>query len=338
MRTQGKCGSSTIVASALALLVVLVVLALAACGGSSSTASNSPSAAPSVTPSESTTPLPTPTVAGTLSFAKVSGGYGDIYAVRADGTGLTRLTATSASEEQSAWSPDARKIAYMVGNAATSASTCSIRVMKADGSGSHRLVRGAVAGHAPAWSPDGTKVAFSRFMGGAHASYDLVIVGANGKGLRKVTSGHDDLWAAWAPDGTIYFLRVDDEDPQVYSVEPGGGRPTRITRLTYVAGFALSPDGKRLALCDFANDRLVLLPANGDGKPVVLVTEVSNMIDMTQSCHVRLAWSPDGKAIAFAASVWNPTGSALYIVNADGSGLSTVPNTGEVRDPAWRPE
>ncbi|MCX6373563.1 MAG: LpqB family beta-propeller domain-containing protein [Actinobacteria bacterium] len=337
METQGKRRSQTIVASALALLVLLAAFALAACGGSSTTAASSPSTAPSMTPSESATPLPAPTVAGTLSFAKVSGGYGDIFVVRADGTGLTRLTASSASEEQSAWSPDARKIAYMVGNATTSESSCSIRVMKADGSGSHRLVRGAVAGEAPAWSPDGTKVAFSRFMSGDD-SFDLVIVGANGKGLRKVTSGHDDLWAAWAPDGTIYFLRVDDEDPQVYSVEPGGSRPTRVTRLAYVAGFALSPDGKRLALYDFANDRLVLLPANGDGKPVMLVTEVSNMIDMTQSCHVRLAWSPDGKAIAFAASVWNPTGSALYIVNADGSGLSTVPNTGEVREPAWRPE
>jgi len=329
MGTQGKRGSSTIVASALALLVVLAVLALAACGGSSTTASSSPSAAPSVTPSESTTPLPTPTVAGTLSFAKVSGGDGNIYVVRADGTGLTRLTATSASEEQSAWSPDARKIVYPVGNG----SLYYIRVMKADGSGSHRLVRGAVAGYAPAWSPDGTKVAFSRFMGG-DVYYDLVIVGADGKGLRKVTSGHDDRWAAWAPDGTIYFLRLDD--CQVYSVEPGGGRPTRITRLDYVAGFALSPDGKRLALWDSANDRLVLLPANGHGKPVVLVTEVHNMIKANWGC---LAWSPDGKAIAFAASdLQNPPGSALYIVNADGSGLSTVPNTGEVWDPAWRPE
>jgi hypothetical protein len=47
MGTQGKRGSSAIVASALTLVVLLAVLALAACGGSSSTASSSPSVAPS---------------------------------------------------------------------------------------------------------------------------------------------------------------------------------------------------------------------------------------------------------------------------------------------------
>ena len=44
MGTQGKRGSSTIVASVLALLVLLAALALAACGGSGTTAASSPSA------------------------------------------------------------------------------------------------------------------------------------------------------------------------------------------------------------------------------------------------------------------------------------------------------
>jgi Tol biopolymer transport system component len=54
---------------------------------------------------------------------------------------------------------------------------------------------------------------------------------------------------------------------------------------------------------------------------------------------VSLTWSPDGKAIAFAASfIEFLEGSPLYIVNADGSGLSMVPNTEDVADVAWRPE
>ncbi|MCX6374168.1 MAG: hypothetical protein NTX16_14060 [Actinobacteria bacterium] len=80
----------------MALLVVLAMLALAACGGSSTTAASSPSAAPSVTPSESATPLPAPTVAGTIAFVKMlkpaTGYNSDIYVVNTDGAGLKRLT------------------------------------------------------------------------------------------------------------------------------------------------------------------------------------------------------------------------------------------------------
>jgi len=72
----------------------------------------------------------------------------------------------------------------------------------------------------------------------------------------------------------------------------------------------------------------------------VLVDDVSRYVP---SESVGLAWSPDGTAIAFAASsdrtrTPNPRGSALYVVNADGSGLSVVPDTGKVWDPAWRPQ
>jgi len=59
MGTQGKRGSSTIVASVLALLVVIAGLALAACGGESTTASNAPSPTPSEAVSSST-PTPSP--------------------------------------------------------------------------------------------------------------------------------------------------------------------------------------------------------------------------------------------------------------------------------------
>ena len=43
------------------------------------------------------------------------------------------------------------------------------------------------------------------------------------------------------------------------------------------------------------------------------------------------SWSPDGSQIAFAANGWKP--SALYVVNADSSGLRKVPNAGK----AWNP-
>jgi hypothetical protein len=38
------------------------------------------------------------------------------------------------------------------------------------------------------------------------------------------------------------------------------------------------------------------------------------------------------------SDTWGIKGSRLYVVSADGSGLSAVPGTGEVYDPAWLPQ
>ena len=87
----------------------------------------------------------------------------------------------------------------------------------------------------------------------------------------------------------------------------------------------------------------MLLPAGG-GAPVTLVDQVTAKGYVPHDNYggtqgVALTWSPDGKAIAFATTYggFGP-GSALYVVNADGSGLSVVPNTGTIWEPSWRPE
>jgi Tol biopolymer transport system component len=63
-------------------------------------------------------------------------------------------------------------------------------------------------------------------------------------------------------------------------------------------------------------------------------------MDAFSDCDdVILTWSPDGKAVAWACSSLDARmgASALYIANADGSGLKQVSEAGEVLDPAWRP-
>jgi len=55
--------------------------------------------------------------------------------------------------------------------------------------------------------------------------------------------------------------------------------------------------------------------------------------------HVKLSWSPDGKAVALAESTLDAMmgPSDLNIINADGSGLKKISEAGKVFDPAWRP-
>jgi len=332
------------------VLALAAAVVLAACSGSGTMAATSPgAAAPGEAPNQDA--MPAPAVAGTLAFARVTSaddeGYvmrtGDICLVRADGTGLTRLDAGAVDEAQPAWSPDGRQIAYTAYRLAGDHRS-AVRVMDADGSGK-RWLQSALASSWPAWSPDGTRIAFAqraRYAGGWAGALGLAVVNADGSGLRELTLTSDprvgDRSAAWAPDGRIFFLRVRIGD--VLWIDPAGSGPTRVTTGGGHTAFALSPDGKQLAVFDQEHDHLVLLPASGGGTAVVLVDDMSRYVP---SLSVRMAWSPDSTAIAFAASsdksqTSSPAGSALYIVNADGSGLSVVPNTGKVWDPAWRPE
>ena len=47
-----------------------------------------------------------------LAFAAGSGWNTDIYVIRADGTGLRRLTRSPLREDTPTWSPDGRQIAF----------------------------------------------------------------------------------------------------------------------------------------------------------------------------------------------------------------------------------
>jgi Tol biopolymer transport system component len=346
--------STTATLVVMAVLALVAGLGLAACSGSGTkAATDAGTAAATAAAGQNEMPLPAPTVAGTLAFARVTsahdGAYvirtGDICVVRTDGTELTPLAAGPAEEAQPAWAPDGRQIAYAVCRLAGD-HRATVRVMNADGSGQRRLLRSPLASQWPAWSPDGTQVAFfqaPREIRGWLAGWSgLVVVDAAGEGPLSRPTGGDvatgDRFAAWAPDGRIFFLRSRLGD--VFSVRHDGSALTRVTTGGGHGAFALSPDGTQLALYDREHDHLVVQPTCGGGTPVVLVDDMSRYVP---SESVRQTWSPDGAAIAFAASSDRTRtpysrGSALYVVNTDGSGLSVVPDTGKVWDPAWRPE
>jgi Tol biopolymer transport system component len=60
-------------------------------------------------------------------------------------------------------------------------------------------------------------------------------------------------------------------------------------------------------------------------------------VTLLRGSYTAFSWTPDGKALAMASGE-GIAGSRLYIVNADGSGLSRVPDVVDALDPAWRPE
>jgi len=348
MKRLGGPRPTAAVRLVLALLVLVLLFVLAACG-SDTTASGSSSATSSPTAASSSgvpsaTPLPTPTVAGTIAFCKVvegvEGGDADIYLVRPDGTRLTRLTEYGGWEESPSWSPDGKKIAYArYAKGSTEGAEASVWVMSADGSGERRLTSRGCAG--PSWSPDGTMIAHVEYPPGGDA-WDVFVMNADGSGQRAVISSPDDEGnPVWTSDGRIVFRRG---DTALYAVNPDGSGMEQLLSDVQIGGYAVSPDGTSLAYEDLLiqvqtalTDAIVVKPLRDGSEPKVVLEPVSAYVENDPVAVA--AWQPDGTWLAVAS--YNPhslMGSPLYVVNADGSGLSSVPGVTNAMDPAWRPE
>jgi TolB protein len=86
----------------------------------------------------------------------------EIYVIKADGTGLTRLTTNTEEERSPAWSPDGQRIAFSCRKGTQGGNTLEICIMNADGTGVTKVTDNDVADLSPHWSADGTKIVFQR--------------------------------------------------------------------------------------------------------------------------------------------------------------------------------
>jgi TolB protein len=141
-----------------------------------------------------------------IVFALGGDQSGDIYVMNADGGDpkrLTRLPAGSGFPDTPLWSPDGKRIAFLLPG--------SLHVMNADGS-DHRVLARFPPGifpSTPAWSPDSRSVAYARLkVGRDRTASGIYVADAESGEIHRLTREIDSS-PSWSPDGRqIVFQRL----------------------------------------------------------------------------------------------------------------------------------
>jgi tRNA A-37 threonylcarbamoyl transferase component Bud32/WD40 repeat protein len=254
--------------------------------------------------------------------------------IHPDGSGLRRLTEGGPIQwcaELMAWSPDSQQIAWIGGNGLADSPEHSNRlyVINVDGTGFRKVfdlgdtqfISSGGDGRL-AWSPDGsTLVSMTR----SGEVYQIDIA------CDADTNPCDPSSLPRLETFPIHWMHTfyPQWGGEAVSAAPGPVSPGGPAPAEPVSPGEPPPGAVAVNVCD--GHTLCLEPLAG-GTPTTLLKELG-----LSMLGASTAWSPDGRQIVFAASQEGNSAS-LYIVNADGSGLTPLPPRCNELDASWSPD
>jgi Tol biopolymer transport system component len=240
----------------------------------------------------------------------------DVFEVRPNGSGLARVTRTSADETTVTASPDGTRLAF-TRTVEAECVGCDERLEVTNAAGGAVVTippaaptDGIRQDQDPSFSPDGSSIVFSRWNSSVGDAARLSRVAAAGGDATPL--GVVGTAPAWGP------ARVAYQGPKgVATVAPDGTGNRRL------AGLALADEGPvawatngRLAVLRTSPPLAILIPSTGRRIPL-------SGFSMPIEHGAGLAWSPDGTKLAFVAADRDGVGD-VWTVNADGTGLAAV--------------
>ena len=152
-----------------------------------------------------------------------------IFAIRADGAGLTQLTTNTNKEadyQNPVFSPDGGQIAFIGGTL-----TRNVYRMNADGSGLDLVWQPEQGVRDFHWSPDGTKIVYACSDA---AGEGVCLMNSDGSNSARMTDNSLErvYYTAWSPDGArIAFIAKKEGETNIFVINPDGTELLQITHL-----------------------------------------------------------------------------------------------------------
>jgi len=225
----------------------------------------------------------------TIAFVR----EGDVFAIRADGSGEKRLTSGAELDSRPLISPTGRLVLFERRTAA--GAPRDLYTVGINGGVAHKVAASAGDEHEASFAPDGRVIAFVRTSAvGTGENDDIYTVRPNGAKLRRLTktAGLDE-YAPNVLNTTIVFSRGKNaEGPSAYAdIYKMGIDGKKMTKLIAGAGSAYVEDVT-------ANGRTILFRRDQGLWVKQLGGKGRKLSDLPDNAEVNSVFSSDGKQVA----------------------------------------
>jgi Tol biopolymer transport system component len=278
---------------------------------------------------------------------KVTGGKGQLYVARSDGSHLTLVTpepvtiqaATSGRTwEKYQFSPDGSVLLIATMRSAYS----TLTIAQTDGSGARELDVGLRASEASFRPPNGAEILF---IGGDGMSRGLYIVDLNKhkvREVRKLESDYDLAGPSWSPDGAkiAYWSwggRGEGLNSKTHVIAADGTGDRELPSppgAVWNAHATWSNDGTRLFIAraysgGFDDVRGVVIPADGRNFGVEVAQDVET------ECCAAWQWSPDDSKVLGRSTALHVAPRQPIVIDVAAKQALPVP-WAVTSDPTWQ--
>ncbi|MQA30699.1 MAG: hypothetical protein GEU82_12825 [Luteitalea sp.] len=250
-------------------------------------------------------------------------GVKEIYIADYDGENQRRVTTQRSLNINSAWSPDARSIAYT----SYRRGAPQIFISNIYQGTLEELTKG-VSGQnwLAAWSPDGTRVAFSSTRDG---NSEIYVANRDGSNARRLTNhAAIDTSPTWAPSGIqIAFISDRTGTPQVWVMGVDGLGQRQVTRESYADRPTWSP-------APF--NEIAYAARTGPGLDIRVLELASGQVRQLtfgEGTNESPTFSANGRHVAFMST--RSGKSQIFTIARDGKDLRQITRTGNNYGPDW---
>ena len=219
-------------------------------------------------------------------------GNRQIWQVSADGTGLKSIIKDGEHNDDPAFSPNIKQIAF----SSSRDGNTDIYIFDRDSMETLRLTRDPSVDYQPNWSPDGKHLVFVSDRTG---NADIHKINADGDGIVNLTQSEtSEAMPTWSPEGDmISFVRAVGVKGEIHVMDSDGNRQMRLDNTPVSNTWpAWSPQGDKIAFLnkpeqDTKAFRIYTIETDGKNKQLLFETEASEI--------KRINWSADGKKMLF---------------------------------------